>query len=404
MTMSVEIERLRTELLTKDGEIEALLGSIMLNKRAYNQKLSDSPFKSPKDPLWVRPALGEADTFARQALELKAVEYEEELSQSRAEVELLKQKLASTQEQLQSNEESGRRLAATVSTNSQRLSSDQHAEELRRQENEEELSRSKAETELLKQELASTQGQLQSNEESGRRLAATASANLQQLSLEQVADALRRQEYEEELSRSKAEVELLKQNLASTQEELAANDQARLRQKLEQSSYKIQEVLAKLSAAEEDLLYVQQEGGERELALRRALGEKEGRMSELEEQNKSWKTQVQEATALRIGMDKIVAESNARLNAALTAQRKAEQSFADLQSTLQDYRVKYTRQFDLRRQYHNYIQEQKGNIRVFCRSRPKSEAEAIEYPVEVLSYPEADRIRCDTFVTPVQPV
>lgn len=63
---------------------------------------------------------------------------------------------------------------------------------------------------------------------------------------------------------------------------------------------------------------------------------------------------------------------------------------------LAEYMKKYKKELSARRKYFNLVQELKGNIRVFCRSRPFLQKDAAFGSVCALSFPEKDTIVVDT--------
>eukprot|EP00959_Pyramimonas_sp_CCMP1952_P362782 7597114-Pyramimonas_sp.AAC.1 len=155
-------------------------------------------------------------------------------------------------------------------------------------------------------------------------------------------------------------------------------------------------MLGKLTAAEQQLVNAQDAIELQhavEVDLRQALEQKNKQLMELDGQNESVQAKLKDAAAREGEVVKVLAEKDRKLQAAVESQVKAEQTLHDLQSTLEDYRMKYARQFAQRKKLHNYVQELKGNIRVYCRTRPKLGREAVDSPMDVVTYPEEDRVR-----------
>ncbi|EFJ44457.1 kinesin-like protein, partial [Volvox carteri f. nagariensis] len=158
--------------------------------------------------------------------------------------------------------------------------------------------------------------------------------------------------------------------------EVSARDTAVLRADLEDMRLQRERALTDASKAKEDLERLRAAGGKSLEALETLNNDKATMEAQLSMQRKLIASMSEELAGAKEG--RAMAEALAETRAVQLAENKAsiKAEIENLQASLMDAERRNYEGELIRRKLHNIIQDLKGNIRVYCRVRPVSSAEA----------------------------
>lgn len=200
-------------------------------------------------------------------------------------------------------------------------------------------------------------------------------------------------ELEQRVKKQTRELELLKAGQAGSSPSSPRGSEASLRKELEAAEEKTKEQVKKLKQLATAYKKLESEKNELEAKLKSAHGSpKAGKVpheviGKVQMALAAGKKQVADLRA------SVTAEIQQQLPQVLqeVMQGKASELKKLLDSSAQEWKEKYSIECDRRRKLHNLVQELKGNIRVYCRVRPMTDAEAANGCC--ISYPAPDEIK-----------